>query len=166
MRILVMPLQFFAGLLFSMVAGSVFGIWRGYDPRGYAGQTFVEMHQGAVDGLNTLLPALAFASMALVAALAFLSRGRGVAFWLYLGAFGLMLAGGIVTRGINQPINAQVMAWTAGALPADWQAIRDGWWTWHVVRTGLSVLAMALLLCGIILDRPGTRTALNSPTES
>jgi hypothetical protein len=54
---LVMVMQFVAALLFSMVAGSVFGIWRGYDPTTYAAATFLEMHQGAVRGLNALLAA-------------------------------------------------------------------------------------------------------------
>ena len=43
-------------VLISLVAGSMFGIWRGYDPALYAPATFVEVHQGAVRGLNTLLP--------------------------------------------------------------------------------------------------------------
>lgn len=57
--------QFFAALIFALVAGSVFGIWRGYDPSLFAPATFVEMHQGAVRGLNVLLPALGFASIGL-----------------------------------------------------------------------------------------------------
>lgn len=154
MRIFVMPLQFLAGLLFSMVAGSVFGIWRGYDPSTYSASTFVEMHQGAVNGLNVLLPGIAFVSMALVAALAWLARGKKVTFRLYFCALVLMIAGGIVTRGFNQPINAQVMTWTAQSLPAAWEAVRDEWWNWHVVRTGITVLAMAFLLSAIITDRP------------
>ncbi len=153
MSALVVPLQFLASLLFSMVAGSVFGIWRGYNPLAYSAVTFVEMHQGAVRGLNALLPATAFAAMVLVVALAWLARGKGMVFWLYIFAIGLMIAGGLVTRFFNQPINAQVMTWTADTLPANWSAIRDTWWNWHVVRTGISILAMAVLLAGILSDR-------------
>jgi len=154
MASIVMVLQFAAALLFSMVAGSVFGIWRGYDPTTYAAATFLEMHQGAVRGLNTLLPGLAFASILLIAGLSWLARGKGMAFWLYLGALLLMIGGGVVTRFFNQPINAQVMGWTLDSLPANWAELREAWWNWHLVRTGLSVLAMALLLAAIISDRP------------
>lgn len=169
MRRQVALLQLMAGLLFSMVAGSVFGIWRGYNPTAYSGSTFVEMHQGAVNGLNILLPGLAFASIALVCALAWLARGNRVAVRLYLCALALMIVGGIVTRGFNQPINAQVMTWTGATLPAAWQAIRDDWWWWHVVRTGASVTAMAVLLAAIIADRPQIRerrSAKEMATES
>jgi uncharacterized membrane protein len=150
MVVLVMLLQFLAALLFAMVAGSVFGIWRGYDPTTYAAATFLEMHQGAVRGLNTLLPALALVSILLTFALTWLSRGKRAVFWLYLGALLLMVAGGVVTRFFNQPINAQVVTWTIGSLPADWADLRATWWKWHLIRTALSVGALALLLAGVI----------------
>jgi uncharacterized membrane protein len=64
-----------------------------------------------------------------------------------------MVGGGVVTRFFNQPINAMVMNWTPETLPADWAALRDAWWNWHLVRTGISILGFALLLAAVILDR-------------
>jgi uncharacterized membrane protein len=150
----VMVIRFLAALLFSMVAGSVFGIWRGYDPTTYAAATFLEMHQGAVRGLNALLPGLAIVSILLTLILAWLARRKGLSFWLYLAALALMIGGGVVTRFFNQPINAQVMSWTLDSLQANWVELRETWWKWHIVRTGLSVLGMALLIAAIITDRP------------
>lgn len=154
---LVMSLQFLVALLFSMVAGSVFGIWRGYDPTAYQAATFLEMHQGAVRGLNTLLPGLALLSIVLTVALAWLARGKGAVLWLYLAVLLLMIAGGVVTRFVNQPINAQVMGWTVDSLPPNWSDLRATWWNWHLVRTGLSMLAIALLLAAIMVDRQPLR---------
>lgn len=156
MNALIMPLQILSGLLFSMVAGSVFGIWRGYNPQAYSAETFVEVHQGAVRGLNALLPGLALVSIAIVSVLAWLARGKVAPVSLYLMAAALMVAGGVVTRFFNQPINAQVMTWTIEALPASWAEVRDTWWTWHLVRTGLSLLAMAVLLAAIVSHRPAS----------
>lgn len=70
-------LQLLAALVFAMVAGSVFGIWQGYDPTTYTAATFLEVHQGAVRGLNTLLPAMAFISILLTVSLAWFARGKG-----------------------------------------------------------------------------------------
>lgn len=150
-------LQLLAALVFAMVAGSVFGIWQGYDPTTYTAATFLEMHQGAVRGLNTLLPAMAFISILLTVSLAWFARGKGGTLWLYLAAILLMVAGGVVTRFFNQPINASVMAWKFDTMPDSWEELRDAWWRWHLVRTGLSIGALALLLIAILSDRDVAR---------
>jgi uncharacterized membrane protein len=110
-----------------------------------------------VRGLNALLPGLAIVSIFLTLALTWLARGKGIVFWLYLGALLLMVAGGVVTRFFNQPINAQVMGWTLDSLPANWSDLRAAWWNWHLIRTGCSILGIALLLAAIIVDRPPLR---------
>jgi len=46
-----------------LVAGSTFGIWRGYDPATWPAETFVTVHQGTVRGLNILLPVMGFATL-------------------------------------------------------------------------------------------------------
>lgn len=157
MGLVLMFLQFLAALLFALVAGSVFGIWRGYDPTAYAAATFLEAHQGAVRGLNALLPGLALAAILLTLALTWFARGKGALVWVYLAALLLMVGAGVVTRFFNQPINAQVMGWTSETLPANWAELRATWWNWHLVRTALSMLGLALLLAAIILDRPPVR---------
>ena len=104
-----------------------------------------------------LLPGLALVSIVLTLVLTWRARARRMVFWLYVAAFLLMVAGGVVTRVFNQPINAQVMSWTAESFPANWADLRATWWNWHVLRTGFSVLGFALLLAAIILDRPPYR---------
>jgi len=149
--------QFLAALVLALVAGSVFGIWRGYNPSDFQPATFVEMHQGAVRGLNVLLPALGFASIALTVILVWMARGKRHILWLYLAALVMLVAAGITTRFFNQPINAVVMGWSVEAMPGDWASLRDAWWNWHLWRTGFSITALALLLGAIVLDRPATR---------
>ena len=154
MNIRLMLCQFFAALTFALVAGSVFGIWRGYDPSVVMPATFVEMHQGAVRGLNVLLPVLGFASIGLTLFLVWSALGKGPVFWLYLSALLFMAAAGVTTRFFNQPINELVMGWTVDALPANWSELRAQWWNWHLWRTGFSISALALLLAALVLDRP------------
>jgi hypothetical protein len=152
------PARGAALMLSGLVAGSVFGIWRGYDVTAYTPATFVEVHQHAVDGLNTLLPALGLASIVLVAVLSAEARRRR-ALWPYLGALAFLIAAGLVTRLFNQPINAQVMEWSANALPADWEAIRTSWWMWHLVRVGLSMGGALLVIVGVLTDRTSASLA-------
>jgi hypothetical protein len=146
-------LQLVAILLVSLVVGSMFGIWRGYDPAAYSAQTFVEVHQGAVRGLNVLLPALAAAALLVTAALAVLARRRRRSLWLYLAAIVALAIGGVITRFFNQPINAQVMGWTADSVPANWMELRDSWWTWHILRLFAGVCGEIILIAAVFVDR-------------
>lgn len=145
--------QALAILIGGLVAGSMFGIWRGYELAGYTPATFLKVHQGAVRGLNTLLPAMAGACIVLTVLLAILARSRPAALWLYLGAALLVIVGGAVTRLANQPINEQVMAWTSTSLPENWAALRDSWWNWHQVRLAVMLAAEVLLIVAVFADR-------------
>ena len=147
--------QVLALLLVGLVAGSMFGIWRGYDITGYAPATFVEVHQGAVRGLNTLLPAMAAAGLALVLLLAVLGRNRPAVLGLYLATALAIIVGGVITRFLNQPINYQIMGWTASTMPEDWAALRDSWWNWHLARLAATVGAELLLIAAVFADRDG-----------
>lgn len=147
--------QVLALVLLGLVAGSMFGIWRGYAIPTYSPGTFIEVHQGAVRGLNTLLPAMAVATLGLVIVLAIMARSRPVVLGLYLATAIAIIAAGLVTRLLNQPINDQVMAWTPANIPTDWTGLRDSWWTWHQVRLSVTLGAQLLLLAAVFVDREG-----------
>ncbi len=132
----------------SLLVGSLFGIWRGFDPAAFSPATFVEVQQGAIRGLNTLLPVMGIVSIVLALALGWLARGRGARL-LYVGAALALAAAGIVTRFENQPINEIVMSWS-GVPPAGWQALRDNWWGWHVVRLAAAFVGQLLLINAVL----------------
>ncbi|RYE51921.1 MAG: DUF1772 domain-containing protein [Hyphomicrobiales bacterium] len=140
-------------MLLGLVTGSMFAIWQGYPIIGYSPSTFVEVHQGAVRGLNAALPAMAAAALVLVTVLAVVARRQPSIMWLFVIIAGLIVAGGLITRFINQPINAQVMTWNAASLPAEWSDIRQYWWTWHQVRLATTAIAQMLLIAAIFVDR-------------
>lgn len=144
--------QFVAIFLFALVTGTVFGIWRGYDPTGYTATTFIEVHQHAVRGLNFLIPALGLASITVTMWLIWNARVSN-ARWLYIGALVCMIGAGVTTHMFNQPINAVVMTWQGTTLPPNWNEIRETWWHWHQFRTALSLLGFILLLAGVLIDR-------------
>ena len=146
-------LQLTSIVLLSLLLGTTFGIWRGYDATNYAPSTFVEMHQGAVRGLNVILPMFGLITLLITASLGVLSRDRPGVLWLYGLAFIAIAVAGLVTRFGNQPINDQVMGWTATTLPADWTAIRDRWTSLNAVRVVSSFAGELLLVSAIFADR-------------
>jgi uncharacterized membrane protein len=146
-------LQALSLLAVSLVVGAMFGIWRGYDITTFTPATFIEVHQGAVRGLNNLLPLLAALVLASLIALAFLGRGRPNVLGLYLAAALMIIAGGVVTRVFNQPINDHVMLWSPAALPDDWTVERDSWWYWHQLRLAVTLVAELTIIAAVFVDR-------------
>ncbi|MBL0420739.1 hypothetical protein JI739_10325 [Ramlibacter sp. AW1] len=79
-----------------------------------------------------------------VAILAFLNR-RAKLLWLDLASLLCII--------VDQPINVEVMTWTAQSLRSDWVALRDRWWSWHIVRTSFSIAGQTLMILALLFDR-------------
>lgn len=140
-------------LLIALIAGSTFGIWQGYNHTLYSPAAFLEVHQGAVRGLNTLLPAMGFTTMILTLVLTLRSDRHTVVRGLYWATLAMLILAGLITRFANQPINAVVMTWTPTTMPDNWTEIRDTWWFWHIVRTFVSFAALAGLVTASVAGR-------------
>lgn len=138
--------DFLAVLLAALVAGTTFGILFGYDPAGISGPAYVEVQQGAIRGLNVLIPVLGGLAILFTLIDAFLSRAVPGRAWLLLVAACFLIAAAAITRFGNQPINAVVITWNAQAPPAQWSALRDQWWHWHVIRSWVTVGGLVLLV--------------------
>ena len=133
-------------ILVALVSGVQFGIWVGYNPQTFSASTYVEQQQGAIRGLNTLMPVLGLVSVLLTLFSAFQQKDDKSTFYVLLTGAALLIVSGLVTRFGNQPINRVVMTWTADSIPADWAAWRDRWWSFHIIRTLASLLALLLIV--------------------
>ncbi|MGE0096556.1 MAG: anthrone oxygenase family protein [Alphaproteobacteria bacterium] len=71
--------------------------------------------------------------------------------WLCAGAAYAAMIG--VFFVFNAPVNAAVAGWTAGTLPADWEAYRWQWETGHAVSAFLSFTALFAVLRGCFAAR-------------
>ncbi len=100
--------------------------------------------------LMTVLLPVAIASIAGVAALAFRDP---IAFWLTVAALGCMAVTLGVSVAIEVPIVARIRGWSVVAMPADWEAQRDRWMSFHLARVVPGAAALVLLAAGAILPR-------------
>ena len=139
-------IRFIGLLLMSLLVGTMFGIWLGFNPSGFTAATYVEQQQHAIRALNTVLPALGAVCILLTAMWAALTK-IDLARYLLIVAIGFLVVSGLITRFATQPINSVVMTWSAQAPAANWMELRDTWWYWHILRTlaGICALSLAIL---------------------
>src|ERR1700755_2747142 len=139
-------------LLAAMVTGAMFGLWLACNPKsGLDGSSYIVIHQQSVRGMNTAMPILGLVTIVTTIAVAFLTRDDKTRLVVLILAVVAFVATGLITRFINQPINAVIMGWSPSSPPPEWAALRDSWWLWHVLRivcgtVGLSLLILAALL--------------------
>ncbi len=139
--------RFILLLLLALLAGTMFGIWIGFDPATLSPAAYIEQQQNAIRSLSTFMPAMGGACIVLAAVLLVLSKGNRPPQLFLAAAIACLLTAALVTRFGNQPINAIVMTWTPASPPANWAQLRDTWWRLHIIRmaAGIGALSLAIL---------------------
>ena len=133
-------------IIAALVAGTVFGIWIGYNPKDLSATAYIEQQQSAINALNTLMPLLGLLTILLTFFSAYLHKKEKSIFITLLVAVVFLIVSGVTTRFGNQPINSIVMSWNASSPPANWVELRDEWWSFHILRTFTSVVGLCLIV--------------------
>jgi uncharacterized membrane protein len=92
---------------------------------------------------DPLMPLTVLGTVALDISLAILAPGSAPRSLLACAAGGLA-AVSVVSHLCNVPINKRVRTVDPLAIPADWQDPRPLWRRWHLLRTGLAMVALVL----------------------
>ena len=142
----ILILRFVNIVMAGLIAGTLFGIWIGYNPQNLSAPTYVEHQQSVIKALNTLMPLLGLVTIILTVVSAFLQRDNKTVFISLLIAAVLLIISGLVTRFGNQPINSIVMTWNKANVPANWTDLRDKWWSLHIIRALTAVVAFCLIV--------------------
>jgi uncharacterized membrane protein len=129
-----------------LIAGTLLGIWLGYNPKNLSAATYLEQQQSVIKALNTLMPLLGLITIILTLISAFLQKDNKTVFiTLVIGAIFLVISG-LVTRLGNQPINNIVMTWNKATVPNNWTELRDKWWSLHIIRSVTALVAFCLIV--------------------
>jgi hypothetical protein len=78
------------------------------------------------------------------------SRQNNFEFLCQLGSFGCMIVTLIVTLIVELPIVKQIKQWNHETIPADWQAIRDGWLRFHTLGVFPVMISFLLYVLAIL----------------
>jgi uncharacterized membrane protein len=133
-------------LLASLVVGAMFGVWLFLNPKGLDANSYVTLQQQAIRTMNGVMPALGAVTILVTIAGAMLGRDDRARLWLLVAAAVCFVTIGLITRFLNQPINAIVMTWRGDLLPANWTGLRDEWWRWHLIRLAIGLVGLSLLI--------------------
>ena len=137
-------------VVLALFTGTLFGIWIGFDPTKLSAAAYIEQQQNAIRSLGPVMPTLAGISLLLSLTLAIATKHDPRTRYLLIASAGCVVAVALITRFVNQPINAEVMTWSIDAPAANWIQLRERWWSGHIARTiaaiaGLGLAALALL---------------------
>jgi len=149
-----LPLIRFISIIFAaLLAGTSFGIWLGFNPVNYSASTYVEQQQNLVLSLNTLMIALVVIATVVTLISAYLQRKNKSIFVALLFAAALFISCMIITRLGNVPIQTEMLKWTADTLPDNWTMLRDKWWSFHIMRAVVGLMALVLVTWTIVSDK-------------
>ena len=137
-------------MLAALLVGALFGVWLFLNPKGLDASSYITVQQQAVRTMNSAMPALGAATILVTIAAAMLGRSDRPHLCLLLAAVAGFVAIGLITRFLNQPINAVVITWRVESPPSNWTALRDQWWRWHVIRLNLGLVALFLLIAAAL----------------
>jgi hypothetical protein len=137
-------------LLAALVVGGLFGVRLFLNPTGLGASLYVAVQQQAIRTMNTVMPALGAATILVTVAAAVLGRDDRVRLCLLVVTAACFLAIGLITRFLNQPINAMVMTWCGDSAPSNWTVLRDEWWHWHLMRLATGLVGLSLLIAAAL----------------
>jgi uncharacterized membrane protein len=151
-----MALKVFQALsivLLSLVMGVFWGTWftltRSLDT--FSAAEFIDIGKTIIANVKTPMQILMPLTLIVVATTAWLTpEKRSPAFYLQLAALLLAVAALVITVGVEVPIDNQIKTWTVTTVPADWEAQRAHWQTFHTLRTFVSIGALACMTIGTL----------------
>ncbi len=139
-------IRFIDIVMAGLIAGILFGIWLGYNPKTYSVSTYLEQQQGAIKSLNTIMPLLGLITIILTIISAFLQKDNKTIFISLVIATIFLIISGLVTKFGNQPINKIVMTWNKTEVPSNWTELRDKWWLFHILRALTAFVAFCFIV--------------------
>jgi uncharacterized membrane protein len=116
--------------------------------------TYIEFHQASNRTFDPYMPIVVLGAIVGGLALAFLSPGfSSPSGWLALFGLCCYVAGLLVSVTRCVPINKQVEHWAINNPPENWKVTRERWLRFHIIRTLLSVPALASYILSCLLSR-------------
>ncbi len=145
-------IRFFDILFSGLLAGIMICIWQSADYKTSSETTNLVIHQATIKLFNDKIPLLGLMAILLSLAFAAMKNQIMIIFVPLLIASLFLIAGGIITRYGNQPINKQIQRWSKDFIPSKWEYVRDKWFSFHIYRTIFTLLAFILIIFASLIN--------------
>src|SRR5690349_18797371 len=93
-------------LLAALLVGAMFDAWLFLNPNGLDASTYLTLQQQAIRTLNRKMPVLGAVTIVVTIIAAVFARDAYTRLWLLVAATACFVTMGLITRFLNQPINA------------------------------------------------------------
>ena len=100
-------------LLAGLLVGVMFGVWLLFNPAELVPSVYITLQQHAIRRLNRTVPLFGAATILMTILAAVLGRADSTRFDLLVATVVCFVVAGLITRFLNQPINARVITWHA-----------------------------------------------------
>src|SRR5690606_9440330 len=111
-------------VLTGLIAGTVFGIWIGFNPENLSATSYVEQQQGTISAFNVLIPRLCLLSIAPTSCYAFYIINNTRSLYMLTISIIFIIFSTLVIRFGNQPLNAIVLSCSLDNIPDSREQIR------------------------------------------
>lgn len=145
-------IRFFDILFSGLLSGIMICIWQGADNKGISEKTNLEIQQANIRIFSDKIPFLGWITILLTLVSAAMQNQIIPIFIPLLLASLLLTGGGIITRYGNRPINKQIQRWSNNFIPSKWEYIKDKWFSYHIYRTILTLLAFVLIIFASLMS--------------
>ena len=146
-------LHFFTLFLLMLVTGVFWGPWLSLHRslKVFNPEIFIHLVKTLAGNLASpmriLMPCCIFF---MILSVWFYPQKNSLGFCLILTALALTILSLIITLLIEVPIVAHIQKWTVATLPENWEAMRDRWVKFHVIRTFASLLGFASFSASVL----------------
>ena len=120
MVLLALTIRFLNLFLAALAVGTMFGVCLVFNPTGLDGTSYVTLQQQGIRQLNVVMPILGAVTIAMTLAAAVMARADTTLLALFVATALAFLLAGLITRFLNQPINAIVIQWPPSSPPPAW----------------------------------------------
>jgi uncharacterized membrane protein len=152
------PLVRFLNIIVAAIlAGVSFGIWIGFNPSGLSPSAYIEQQQNMLQSLRTLMVFLVVIATLITILSAYLQKHDKATLISLITAAVFFIACILITLFGNKPIDDKVITWTKDAIPNNWTEFRDNWWSFHILRTIVEIIAL-LLVTWVSIRKDNKRT--------